>query len=701
MTVNYNAEFFIDGQQRRVALWNQTNAVLENLLKGLPSNYLSTIPAPNYALFQKLLAEESGLSRITHADIQNDGYYETTRATFLYQILGYLLHGTQVEKFFPPNYSDEQYHRFLLALKTTLLGGSRAQNIEDGVKIFTQLPLNVVEIFKLIPPYGTSTRFDISDQFGWYFEIDVPDLGVFDLAGLEGGINFLARLIKPAHTWYEIRIIYHDTYYTTGHCITLLGNTGYLKAWRILVYHAPNPNLVLIDGVVENTVKNHIVSISALNLRVGNNVLVSTDGDTVITDDLGNTLTFNDLNVDDLIYVEGLIVDAPINSAGFYNNLKVTPTAICDRDKLSYFDYAYDDARKCCDDFKEVHRVLNEDITGKNKIINSYPVDRVFYTLYGPFTDHLGNITENTNYVIVRVNGVQVAIQQLFTYDGAILLAVAPPVGATVTVSYWYFDDPYTVAHLNTFGQLLNDYNNDIIGRVPQNMVLSPAPATTCHPTEITYNYRGFELAYSSVLNDVKKYSLILNDTSRLLVNGSTLNHYNVIDSRAPIVKFNADWIGPPDIHFLSAGATLYPGTPIMKLTMDITNAQIEYNLIPGDSDVLNNLTNLLNDLNLPLRLNHISYDLINQFRYAIYSCIPDFLESTSSGAGSYLSIACDGRFDFAFGTFTDAYNMSGADTQCGISLQPFILNDLDNQSHLNENDNERDRLAPIGVLLT
>jgi len=44
---------------------------------------------------------------------------------------------------------------------------------------------------------------------------------------------------------------------------------------------------------------------------------------------------------------------------------------------------------------------------------------------------------------------------------------------------------------------------------------------------------------------------------------------------------------------------------------------------------------------------------------------------------------------------------MSGADTQCGISLQPFILNDLDNQSHLNENDNERDRLAPIGVLLT
>jgi len=697
--LQFNAEFFRDGQQRRVLLWNETNTVLQKLLSQLPSNYISTIPSTNYATFQKAIAEESGLARITHEDIQNDFYYETTRSAFLYQVLGYLLHGTQVEKFFPPNYTDEQYRNFLIALKTVLFGGSRPKNIETGTQIFTEVPISVVEIFKLIPPYGDSLAYDISDQFGWYFEIDVPEIGPFDLAGLEGGLNFLAKIIKPAHTWYELHLIYRDTYYTTGKCITLLGSTGYLLAARIVVDKTAGSDLVLIDGVIENSVRNRITSLTDPSLKVGNNVRVVTDSNTTFRDNIGNTLTFSDLNINDLVYVEGTIVDAPINADGFYNQLKTTPTAICDVVKSDLFDYDYDDARKCCEDLRELKHIVAEDITGKNYTLDAYPPSRTFYTQFGPYTDSSGNLTYDVSDLTVKVNGIPVAVQQIFPQIGVILLTVAPLAGATVTVTYYYFEEPYLHMALNTFGSLLNDYHNDMIGRLPQNTVLYPAPFTTCDPIQITYDYKGFELAYSAVLNDNIKYSLLLNDTSRLNVNGSTLNHYNVIDSRSPIIKYGADWVGPPDIHFLSGTTTLPPDTPLMKLTMDVITAQIEYSIIPGDSDVLNSLTDLLNSLALPFRLNYVSYNVINSFRYAIYTCMSEFLETTTSGTGGYLSIACDNRLDISLsGDFLSDTYSGMTDTSCGISLQGFECNDQ--ACHLNEDDNERDRVGPIGVLL-
>lgn len=693
------SEFFMDGVDRRIRLWNEMNKVLTKMLDDLPSNYISTIPSPNYAIFQKSVAEESGLYRITDDDVKQDGYYVDTRASFLYQILGYLLHDTQVASFSPPGYTDEQYRRFLLALVVALFGGSRPRNIEEATQIFTQLPVSVVEIFKLIAPYGTSTRFDISDQFGWFFEIDVPELGPFDLSGIEGGLNFIAKVMKPAHTWYELRLIYRDTYYTTGHCITLLGSVGYLKAWRIVVDRTAGNDPTPIDGVIDNFVDGEITWIGDPNLKVGHNVRVKTDANTEIKDEFGHVLTFNDLVVGDRVYIDGLIVDAPIGDDGFYHNLKVTPTAICDKVKLDYFDYAYDDSRICCEDLRQLEQIVDEDITGKNCVLNAYPPARVFYTKFGPFTNAAGEITFDVDDVVVKVNGVAVVVDRIFPHQGAILLAVAPLAGATVTVSYYYFENPYTDVILNEFGSLLNDYNNPVIGRLPQNSVLYPAPFTTCDPIEITYNYKGFELKYSSVLNDNIRFSLLLNDTSRLNVNGSTLNHYNVIDSRSPIVKYNAQWVGPPDIHFLGSSSTLPPDTPLMKLTMDIINAQIEYQIIPDDSDVLNSLTDLLNSMTLPFRLNYVSYNIINDFRYAIYSCMSEFLETEVSGTGGYLSAGCDQLVGISFGgdAFSDTYS-GMAEVSCGISLQPFELNDTD--SHLNENDNERDRMGPIGVLL-
>lgn len=714
------AEFFIDGVDRRIRLWDTMSKVLTAMLNDLSSNYISTIPAPNYAIFQKDVAEESGLLRITDDDVKQDGYYPSTRASFLYQILGYLLHDTQVDSFSPPGYTDEQYRRFLLALVVALFGGSRPPNIEEATKIFTEVPVSVVEIFKLIPPYGTSTRFDISDQFGWFFEIDVPELGPFDLSGIEGGLNFIAKVMKPAHTWYELRLIYRDTYFSTGHCITLLGATGYLKAWRITVDRAP-VTTIATDGVIESTSNGLITLLNNPWLTVGNNVKVKADANTEIKDEFGNVLTFNDLKIGDFVHVEGLIVDAPINDDGFYTNLKVVPTAICDRSKLDYFDYAYDDARICCEDLRELKHVVGEDITGNNYTLNAYPPNRTFFTKLGPFTDADGKITHDVNDVIVKVNGVPVTVQIIFPHEGALVLTVAPPISATVTVTYYYFENPYVNLVLNEFGSLLNDYKNSVVGRISQNTVLYPAPFSTCDPIEITYNYKGFELKYSSVLNDNTRHTLLLNAVeieeldnpdpvtgaltketfleSRLTVGGNTLNHYNVIDSRSPLLKVNGEWVGPSDIHFLSGATTLPPDTPLMKLTMDIINAQIEYDIIEADSDILNSLTDLLNSLTLPLRLNFVSYNIINDFRYAIYTCMAEFLETEVSGTGGYLSIACDDLVQMSFGgdAFSDTYT-GMAEISCGISLQPFELND--NDSELNENTNERDRIGPIGVLL-
>jgi len=671
--INLTGEFFDDGQQRRVRLWQEEHQVFLQFLKDLASNYRSSIIGPNYTLFQNSIAEESGIARIVSDDVYGDGVYDETRATYLYQNLGYLLHGAD-EKFAPPKYTDLQYHRFLLGLKTILFGGSTPSNIEAGTRLFTETPVRVVELFKLTWPYVEDSIYDIANQFMWFFEIIMPPGGIPDFAAMQQGLDFLARIIKPAHTLYELRLIWSDSYLSTAHCITLLGSTGYLLAAEIVVDKTPANNPTPIDGVIESSVDGFITELSDPWLKVGSNVRILTTSGTIIRDEFHNPLTFADLKIDDRVYAWGVLRDLPIDSSGFYFQQKVQPTAICDRDRWDMYDYAYDDARKCCEDLRQLTHVVDEDITGHNYVINNYPPARTFYTQHGPITDSNGDITEDPSDIIVKVNGIPVTVSVVLPHEGVVVLAAIPLAGSTVTITYYYFPNMYVDMRLNTFGLLLNDWHRPMIGRIEQNSTLYPAPDTSCDPLMIEYTYKGFDLSYSSILNDFKRFTLVLNDISRLANDQSTLNHYYVIDSRAPILKAGGEWIGPPDLHFTTYGPNLPADTPLMKLTMDLSNAATELELVEGD--ILNSLTDLLNSLSLPLRFNYAQYRVVNEFRFAIYSCMAEFLETTVTGTQEgQLTIGCDETTFIELDGYAESYDISGADTSVGISLQPFILN--------------------------
>ena len=98
---------------------------------------------------------------------------------------------------------------------------------------------------------------------------------------------------------------------------------------------------------------------------------------------------------------------------------KLSPTSICERFKMEYFDYNYDDIRRVCEQDQGEQCIVKEDITNQPSIKPVYGQDynpKTYHARFGPFTDGTGEglVTYDVSHVKVYVNGVEVIVDKIY-----------------------------------------------------------------------------------------------------------------------------------------------------------------------------------------------------------------------------------------------------------------------------------------------
>ena len=191
----------------------KTSEMEQSLRDLLPSTYRSTITGPNYTLALKAYAVEFAKIRLTIEDIQSDGYfssdsYGNDRADFIYQKIGSLLSVQQNLNL--SIFDTQEFKAFCLSLVGLFFGGSTPANITRGVETFLGEEGGVFLREKFKDARNPHSAYDISDQFGFVVDVEYTDRVSKVFSDLYVKVDFLLRLIKPAHTLYVLRFLFTE-----------------------------------------------------------------------------------------------------------------------------------------------------------------------------------------------------------------------------------------------------------------------------------------------------------------------------------------------------------------------------------------------------------------------------------------------------------------------------------------------------------
>lgn len=665
-----------DGKQTRKDLILRANEILTTLRALLPSNYISDILGPNYTVFQNALAKESARLRLTGEDISLDNFYKFVRPEFLYRNLGYLIHGQEVKYSIPSSFSDKKYREFLLGILSSLLRGSTPESIEQGAEVFTEGDVKIIELFLQSIARQPNSNLDISDQFMWRMDVEVGDIfdsRTVDLVELHKGLTFFSEIIRPAHTLFDIRfILTEDLKIGQQGCQILLDEDGFLQAGSILIDSTITQTTK--SGINDNKVVGIIDAIIDDFIFVANvpiKVLYTTD----IQDVYGRPFRLLDLEEGMGVEINGIVVNPQIN-LGFVVKKKNSNNEICDTDHLNHFEYDYEDARKCCEDLREIvnvnlETVFNPEVTGNTifRTINA--------PLVKPGSDPLELAVLPTD-VTVFVNGFIVPVNTILPLEGTVVLQDAPPLGATIQISYSYFLNPIIPLTTNTPGSVLNGWGPFLIHSVidpeivASGIYIPPAigirhrsylidlsnqdlAQSSCDVKTLKYNWDGFQKTYSALTNSRTTFRLNVFDADN--ENYHKTNSFHIvtnIGSRSSKIGgenpgFN-DRSPQPDFE-----ETLNFPTPSVILTYKMRNGGDNFVFL--EEDALNG-PDAIND-NFDLNLGQIIIEedpTKNQYSLCNLSVI-------ASGTSDSLSIACDlDDFNFNFGgqQFEEAYQIPG-----------------------------------------
>lgn len=196
------------GKEYNVRLLQRAQAIFSTLLRLLPSNYTSTVQGPQYTIELKAVAVELAKIELSLEDVNMDVDFSRTRSEFLYSVVGYLCF---LNNRLPSlEFDDEEFRQFLLNLIRIYFKGSVPAAIRDAVALFLKTDFKILENFLLIRE--GSAGLDISDQFGFQIDIGTGNEfppGVFDL---QSSIRVILDIVRPAHTLFQIRFVFTDTY---------------------------------------------------------------------------------------------------------------------------------------------------------------------------------------------------------------------------------------------------------------------------------------------------------------------------------------------------------------------------------------------------------------------------------------------------------------------------------------------------------
>lgn len=506
------------------------NKILQTFMRLLPSNYVSKVTGPFYTVQFQAVAEEIARLQIAAQESYSDTGFDYTRPEFLYQLIGALVF-PDAPSGYPRVESDLSYRTFLKRMVTLLLQGSTKTTLEEALDMVETISIEDNLSFDLIER-GLAYRTLGPGKSGWgrhdqhTIEINVQNTDSegnpkfpSDTFALQENIRILMRALRPAHTLYEYRHLFTETFGD------FLEET---ESWDMSTYHYEDMRfwehgVQAITGTAGITwtdralFSDHTRDFSSvkpgatLHLTTGVNSTAAsaTDAGTYGRYTVAEVLTFpvgddstarayttspsgltGECTIEDGAFVDALqdfnqcvegevltLADGP--NAGSYRLLKTLGN------EGGFIPVATGSATKVVPtaSILRLDRRMRYEATGQSYTLD---VDRLgiqvpifveeedvsdqfwgtsgtldsFVVLHGPLVKAWGSATPaSTGDVVVRVNGVVVDVDSVNPYTAQVTLVtpVNLSISPDVTCSYYWMKSPtFTFAGLNTLGLVLN-----------------------------------------------------------------------------------------------------------------------------------------------------------------------------------------------------------------------------------------------------
>jgi hypothetical protein len=192
----------------------QVENILGDFLTLLADNYVSKVPGPHYVLQYQAFAEAIAEVQITAQEVFEDSDFDFTRSEFLFQILGALVFPEGATRGIPTLEGDVTYRSFLKAMVLLLLRGAKPDVAEEGIELLTDSDITLIE--KAIAARETEgSAWGFDEQFEFEVNVSTDDGTAFpaeDPFVLAENVRLVMRALKPAHTIFDYRHLFLDTF---------------------------------------------------------------------------------------------------------------------------------------------------------------------------------------------------------------------------------------------------------------------------------------------------------------------------------------------------------------------------------------------------------------------------------------------------------------------------------------------------------
>jgi hypothetical protein len=215
----------VESQDRMTKVRSQVDRIMEVFTKVLPSNYVAQVTGPYYTIQYQALAEQIAEFQITAQEVFADSDYEYTRSEFLWQILGSLVFPDAATVGAPDIPGDISYRTFLRRMVELLLQGATAKTQREGIELLTDATVEIIEraVAARQTP-GDHSAWGPADQF--VFEVNISQTTTVEVGGeevvlytfpedtfrLQRNVQLVLRALKPAHTLYDYRHLFKETF---------------------------------------------------------------------------------------------------------------------------------------------------------------------------------------------------------------------------------------------------------------------------------------------------------------------------------------------------------------------------------------------------------------------------------------------------------------------------------------------------------
>lgn len=189
---------------------DSVNLMLENLADNYPK-----VDSSRIASVYRAFCEERERALKSMGDIADDQFYNDTRPEYLFQILGDMLFIN--EKASGAQYTDKTYREFLLNVKDAYLNGSTADNINNSLSEIIGLPVVLRQLY--LDARKSGSGLTIKDTHKLVADLFLSEGTTEELQHLSiiiQDLYFFIKLIKPAHTLFDTRLIWEESMPVAG-----------------------------------------------------------------------------------------------------------------------------------------------------------------------------------------------------------------------------------------------------------------------------------------------------------------------------------------------------------------------------------------------------------------------------------------------------------------------------------------------------